>query len=282
MLRSFLFLAVAFLAFAQTVFAQMDPRAIVVKSVQADDEAARLARNYTYQVRDVHKELDGKGNVKSTEIDTAEILFIGGKRYRRLIQKNDQPLSADEESKESKKVDKAVAEVSRMSQEELDRRYGEFEKKRAADREQLKYIPDAFDFKLLREEAVNGRPAYVIAATPKRDYRGTHHEFLTKMQGTMWIDKEDFHWVKVEAETLDTISFGLFIARLAKGTHMEFEETRVNGEIWLPKRASFQGSARLAVVKKFNVAEEVSFSNYRKFQTDSKIVSTSELPVTRP
>jgi hypothetical protein len=55
---------------------------------------------------------------------------------------------------------------------------------------------------------------------------------------------------------------------------MEFEETRVNGEIWLPKRVSFQGSARLAMVKKFNIAEEVSFSNYRKYQADSKIVST--------
>jgi len=276
----FLILAVAPLVlaqvpFAQVLFAQVDPHEIVVRSIKADDESAKLARNYTYQVHDIHRELDGKGKVKSTETETTDVLFLGGKPYRHLIQKNDKPLSPSEEAKETKKLDKAVAEASRLSQEELDRRYAEFEKKRAQEREQLKFIPDAFDFKLLREEPVNGRLAYVIAATPRRDYRGKHHEFLTKMQGTLWIDKEYYRWVKVEAVTLDTISFGLFIARLAKGTHMQFEAARVNDEIWLPKRASFTGSARVALLKNFNVAEEVSFSNYRKFQTDSKIVSTS-------
>lgn len=262
------------IAVAPVALAQMDPREIIVRSVQADDETVRLARNYTYQVRDVHQELDGKGKVRLTETNTTDVLFIGGKRYEHLIQKDDKPLRPEEDRKESKKLDKAVAEASKLSQEELDRRYAEFDKKRTKEREQLKSIPEAFDFKLLREEPLNGRPAYVIAASPRSNYRGKDHDFLSKIQGTLWIDKEDFRWVRVEAETLDTISFGLFIARLAKGTHMEFEETRVNGEIWLPKRVSFQGSARLAMVKKFNIAEEVSFSNYRKYQADSKIVST--------
>ena len=267
--------AALILAGSSVISAQMNPRDIVVRSVQADDESARLRRNYTYQVRDVHKELDGKGNVRLTETRTSDILFIGGKPYRHPIQKDDQPLSAQEQAKVSKKLDKAVAEASQLSRAESDARFEEFERKRAKDREQLKSIPDAFDFKLLREDVLDGRPAYVIAATPRAGYHGKDHDLLGKMQGTLWIDKEDFHWVKVEAETLDTISFGLFIARLAKGTHLEFQQIQVNGEIWLPKRASFIGSARLALVKKFNVAEEVSFSNYRKFQADSKIVSTS-------
>lgn len=273
MVRILLLLAAASLAWAQT-----DPRDIVLRSVKADDESAKLARNYTYQVHHIHRELDSQGNVKSTETDTTDVLFIGGKPYRHLVQKNDKPLSPDEANRESRKLDKVVAEASRLSQDQLDRRFAEYEQKRANEREQLKDIPDAFDFKLLREEPVNGRPAYVIAATPRPGYRGKHREFLCKMQGTLWIDKEYYRWVKVDAETLDTISFGLFIARLAKGTHLQFEAARVNDEIWLPKRASFTGSARLALVKKFNVAEDVGFSNYRKFQTDSSIVSTSELP----
>lgn len=267
---------------ASLAFAQLDPHQIVARSVQADDETARLRRNYTYQVHDIHRELDGKGAVKITETHTTDVLFIGGKPYRHLIEKDDKPLSPAEAGKETRKLDKAVAEASRLSQDELDRRYAEFEKKRAQEREQLKFIPDAFEFKLLREEAVNGRTAYVIAATPRADYRGKHHEFLSKLQGTLWIDKSDYHWVKAEAETLDTISFGLFIARLAKGTHLQFEQARVNDEIWLPKGVRFTGSARVALLKNFNIAEEVTFSNYRKFQTDSKIVSTSADSEGRP
>ena len=80
-----------------------------------------------------------------------------------------------------------------------------------------------------------------------------------------------------EAETLGTISFGLFLARLAPKSHLSFEQTRVNGEIWLPKRATVTASARLALVKQVSLDQEITFSGYRKFQADSKIVSATEL-----
>jgi hypothetical protein len=258
--------------------AQTNAGDLVGRSLQADEASTRLARYYTYHEREATEELDGKGKVKSTETNTTEILFVGGKEYRRLIQKNDQPLKPGEERKETQKIDKAVSEASKLSQDQLNARYAAYEKKEAEDREQLKYLPVAFDFKLVGQEEVNGRPAYVITATPRADYHGKYHDMLSKLQGKLWIDKQDYHWAKFEADTLDTISFGLFLARLAKGTHIEVEQTLVNGELWLPKRVSFTGSARLALVKKFNVASEVTYSNYRKFQTDSKIVAISTEP----
>lgn len=267
----------ALLLFAPILaFAQPDAHDIVVRSVQADDATARLARYYTYHVRQSIKLFDGKGETKSTDTETTEVLFIGGKEYEHLIDKDDKPLKPEDERKESRKLDKAVREASKLSQDELNRRYAEYEKKQAEEREQMKSVPDAFDFQLVREEVLNGRPAYVISGVPKRGYHGKHHELLSKLRGTLWIDKQDYEWVRFEAETLDTISFGLFLVRLTKGSHIEFEQTWVNDEIWMPKRGSFNGSARLALVKKFNVAGEFAFSDYHKFQTDSKIVAVSE------
>lgn len=259
------------------LLAGQDPRDIVRRSVERDDRNAKLANDYTYLVHNTLRQFDGKGEVKSTETETAEILFIGGKRYRRLTEKDGKPLPPKEEAKQQRHIDRAIDEAKKLTPEERAKRLAERERKQAKDREGIRNIPDAFDFTLLREEGVGGRPAYVIGVKPHAGYRGPSHDFLSKMQGTLWIDKADYHWVKAEAETLDTISWGFFVARLGKGTRLAFEQARVNEEIWLPRWASVKASARLGLVKKFNIEQETTYSNYRKFSTDSKIVSVGEV-----
>jgi hypothetical protein len=80
--------------------------------------------------------------------------------------------------------------------------------------------------------------------------------------------------VRLEAETTATISFGLFIARLNPGAKLIFEQTRVNDEVWLPKREVVRGAVRVGLVKKLSAEQEVTWNNYRKFQVDSRVVST--------
>ena len=58
------------------------------------------------------------------------------------------------------------------------------------------------------------------------------------LRGKIWIDQKNYGWVKVEAEAIDTISWGFFVLRIHKGSRIAFEQTRVNDEIWLPKRVA--------------------------------------------
>jgi hypothetical protein len=53
---------------------------------------------------------------------------------------------------------------------------------------------------------------------------------------------------------------------------------RVNNELWVPKTVSLKASARLALLKRVNVRQTVTFSDYRKFQSDSRIVATGDAP----
>jgi len=89
----------------------------------------------------------------------------------------------------------------------------------------------------------------------------------------MWIDKATYQWVRVEAENTDTISWGLFLARLNAGAKMVFEQTQVNSELWLPKRLLLTGSGRLGLLKRLARDEEIEWSNYKKFSVDSAIVT---------
>ena len=51
----------------------------------------------------------------------------------------------------------------------------------------------------------------------------------------------------------------------------------MNGEVWAPKHIQVKASARFGLVKKVNEEQELTFSDYRKFQTDSRILPTEEV-----
>jgi hypothetical protein len=138
----------------------------------------------------------------------------------------------------------------------------------------MKELPDAFDFRLVGEEALASGAAYVIDATPKPGYKPKLHSaaYFPKVKGRLWIDKTDYHWAKVEMETLDTISFGGFLIRLGKGGHLVLEQAHVNQEVWLPKSVTVRATARLALIKGFHGELIITFSDYKKFQVDSRVV----------
>jgi len=100
--------------------------------------------------------------------------------------------------------------------------------------------------------------------------------YLSKFHGRIWIDKTDVQMSKMDIEALDTVSWGLFIARFHKGSHFMIEQTRINDEVWLPRQVNFKIDVRVALLKSFNMDAEQSFRDYKKFRTDSKIIGVSE------
>jgi hypothetical protein len=262
-----------------------DAREIVRRSVEIDHHNFERARNYTARQREVEKEIDKNGKVKSTRIKTYEIMFLGGEPYSRLIEKDDQPLGEKDRQKEDEKMEKFIARHRDESEHDREKRLAKQEKEREEGRLFLRDMVNAYDFKLLGEEQIEGKDTYVIEATPRKDFHPTqpHADLLQKARGRLWIEKQDYNWVKAEGETIDTISFGLFLARIHKGSRFTFEQTRVNDEVWLVRRIAVSASARLALVKNFAVEAEDTFSDYRKFTAGTRILGVTEVePAQKP
>jgi hypothetical protein len=70
---------------------------------------------------------------------------------------------------------------------------------------------------------------------------------------------------------------GLFLARLHKGSSIQIEQLRVNDEVWLPKHVSLKLDARVALLKGVNIAEDVSYRDYKKFRTGTRIVPEADI-----
>ncbi len=245
-----------------------------------DTENDKLQRNYTYTERQVENKLDKSGQTKSSEVKTYEVLEIYGEQVERLIAKDDQPLNAKEAAKEDEKIQKIIDKRKNESEDERRKREEKEEKQREDDREFTKEVADAYDFKLMGTDAVNGREAWVIDGEPRPGFQPHMKEskFLPKFHGRVWIDQGDLQLAKMDVECLDTISWGLFLARFHKGSRFMLEQTRVNDEVWLPQQLAVKVDARLALLKSLDVDIEQSFRDYKKFRTSSKIVGVGELP----
>jgi hypothetical protein len=257
------------------ILGAQDPREIVRRSVEIDRKNLEVARNYTYLERREDRELDGSGKVKNTEVQTSDVTLLEGSSYRRLVARNDRPLSSREQQREEDKLRKSIEERRAETAEQRARRIADWERRRQRQREPLKELPDAFDFRLAGEEALASGEVYVLDAMPKPGYKPQTPSaaYFPKVKARLWIDKNDYHWAKVEVETLDTISFGGFLVRLAKGTRLIVEQAHVNQEVWLLNSLTLQASARVALI--MNVRREiiVTLSDYKKFQVDSRVVS---------
>ena len=250
-------------------------RDIVAKSVDLDQSNWLRMKDYTWIAKESERQLDSKGAVKSEDTRTWETLVLYGEPHRRTLERNGRPLPPDEQRKQQAKLDKAVAKLERETPQQRQHRMEEYDKNREKEREFLREVVDLYNFQLEGEQQAEGHDVWVIAATPKPGYQPKRREakLLMKIRGKLWIDKAEYQWVRLEAETTDLISFGLFIARLAPGAKLIFEQMRVNDEVWLPKREYVRGSARLGLVKKFSLEQELIWSNYRKFQVESKVVA---------
>lgn len=265
--------------------AAIDPREIVRRSVEVDHHNWERARNYTCRQREVEKQLDKHGAVKSTAIKTYDVNFYYGEEYSRLIQKDDKPLSADDEKKEDEKLDKFLAKLRSQSEEDRDKRLTKEKKRREEERAFLRDMVNAYDFKLVGDDTVAGADTWVIEATPRKDFHPTqpHGDILAKIKGKVWIEKKDYNWVKVDAESIDTISFGLFLFRIHKGARLSFDQIHLNDEVWLVRRFYVSGGARLALLKNEAIEQEDEFSNYQKFSASTRILpGVREAPADPP
>jgi hypothetical protein len=255
-----------------------DAREIFRRSVEKDQVNRALRQQYTFIEKSVEKEFDKNGKPKKTESTVHDVSILYGHQFRRLIERNGQPLSAKDQQKEMEKLEKFTVKWTHETAEERKKRLDRRDKNREKETAFLREIPDAYDLRLLADEKVDGKDAWVIQAEPHPGYRPKLDgaKYFAKIHGKIWIDKAEYQWVKAEAETIDTISFGLILFRLYKGLRLQFEQARVNDEIWLPRLQRIQAGARMGIFLKASYDGTTTYENYRKFQSDSKIVSVVE------
>jgi len=254
-------------------------RDLIREAAERDIENDKKQRDYTYIQREEEHKLDGQGQVKSSESRTYEIMVLYEEPVRKLIARNNQPLSDSDARKEDEKVQKIIEKRKNESESNRRKRVGKQDHDREEARQFVKEIADAYNFRLAGEENLDGRETVVIDAEPRPGYEPhmKNARFLPKFRFRVWLDRAEKQWVKLDIQCIDTVSVGLFLARLHKGSSIQIEQLRVNDEVWLPKHVSLKLDARVALLKGINIAEDVSYRDYKKFRTGTRIVPEADI-----
>ena len=286
----FLMLLLSFSGFAQegavtpdlarTLHLSQDQiRDLIREAAERDIENDKKKRDYTYIQREEEHKLDGQGQVKSSESRTYEIMVLYEEPVHKLIARNNQPLSDSDARKEDEKVQKIIEKRKNESESNRRKRVEKQDHDREEARQFVKEIADAYNFRLAGEENLDGRETVVIDAEPRPGYEPhmKNARFLPKFRFRVWLDRAEKQWVKLDIQCIDTVSVGLFLARLHKGSSIQIEQLRVNDEVWLPKHVSLKLDARVALLKGVNIAEDVSYRDYKKFRTGTRIVPEADI-----
>lgn len=242
------------IAIVSTAWGQVNVQQIVRKSIENYGHDWREQMNWAWTQTDVI----ASGDEEQTEV--SEIVPLGGTPYERLISKNGDHLTPEAQRREDRKYDKTLKEREEESPSEQAARIGKYE----SDRAFIEDIPAAYNFTLLGEEAVEGRPAWVVQMTPRRGFIPStpHAAMLEHIEGKLWIDKEDIRWAKAEARVIDTLSIGWILARIGPGTHFSVQQTRIENGLWMPRCVTIAGAARILLVHGKKLDEQLTYSGY--------------------
>ena len=241
---------------AQKQAAGLDARKIMSLSVIATERSWQARDHFTYMERDEDRRLDSLGHVKSQEVSVTKMIMVNGAHFDQLMEHDGQVPTADDVRKREAAIEKQRNETP-----------SEREARLAKDRDNRAFLRDvieAFDFRVVGEEVVGGRAAYVLEVKPRPGYtaHGKYGKFLAKVGGTLWIDKQDYGWIKLDGQVTQAFLMGLFVARVQRGSHILMEQMPVGDGVWVPKRVEVRASARILFVKSFEMDRIFTYSEY--------------------
>jgi hypothetical protein len=276
----------AFALWAAHAQAPADPKAIVRRSLEHEsfDMDAPKLPDYTYRIDDEEKHLNADGSVKSTSVETREAMNLYGGHFERVVRKNGQDLPPGKARAEQAKFDKAVEEQRRRFEQwhaEAQAKRDEAIKKAVAQKTacQEQFLK-LYDARLAGSESVNGRPAWIVELHPQPGPApaaacGGDLRVMAKFRIKVWIDQEEHRWARLEAENMAPVAFGKILFRVPAGAaYFWYEQVRHEDGVWLVSRDRVRAYAKVMLAAPYRIDETETYSGYRKYQAESRVLPT--------
>jgi hypothetical protein len=246
------------------VLVGQDTGEILKRFVEAQKKNSERTMQYTYVEHADFFSIDKDGQAHKNRSETHEIIFVEGLTYKKLVQRNDAPLKAREQTREAKKL-RDLAEQRRK-----DRRSGLFHKtiSLGSDEDLL----TLFDCHLSGEEKISERTAWVMDCTPKAGHipANDHEKEVLSFKRKLWIDQVEF----VPLRSLNTV-VGEHIF-MKPGATLTWDFQKVNEDAWLAVSGAIEGRMEIAKFIQPKVRTEYRYSKFQKFDVQSTI--TVDIP----
>jgi hypothetical protein len=222
------------------------------------NELAIISSEGNFPVRFRERKTDTKGDT------TREIIESREGTVARLVQRNGQPITADEDAAERERLSDDAA-----SPETFLRHHRRDNAMRDSVLQLVRLMPHAMIFSYAQGQP---QPKGVEATQVVLDFHPDPafkaptmaSDVLTGIQGRVWIDAQTQCMTRIEGKILHPINFGFgFVARLFPGGTIEFEQGPVGGDRWVYRHVEEHVTVRALMVKTVPVNTEMTSWDFR-------------------
>ena len=240
------------------------------------DTSVQSSYMYVETRREVKLDKDGRTAEESVKVFESYPGLPGQPRWERLISQDGKPVTAEDLAEQDRERTKKAREMAqRMSTEpdkERARQDKDWQKFRHERREAVDDIYIVFDIQMTGRQRIEGHDTIGFLLTPRPESKPKTREgdLMKYFKVHAWISESDYELVRLEAEAIDNVRFGLgWLARLHKGAQLSFLRRKINGEVWLPAIAKYNGSARVGLLWTLRRTGTSEYSGYKKFSVDT-------------
>ena len=134
---------------------------------------------------------------------------------------------------------------------------------------------DIYDARVTGTEDVNGRAAWIVELDPKPNPapKCGYLKIMSRFRAKLWIDQQEYRGAKWEADNIAPVTWGAVLMRFPTGgLHVSFEERRHEDGVWLPLQEKYKVNLKALLFVNVRVDVRSNYYDYRKFQSDSRIL----------
>jgi len=245
------------------------------KHLQTDSS---VQSSYMYVETRREQKIDKNGRMEEESVRVYESYpgLPGQPRWERLVSENGKPVAAGELADQDRdRTKKATAMAKRLESDpgkERARQQRDWDKAHDERSEAVDDLYVVYAIRMTGRERVEGHDTIAFNLTPRPDSKPKTREgdLMKHFTVKAWISEVDHELVRLEAQAIDNVAFGLgVLARIHKGAQFSFLRRKINGEVWLPAVASYSGSARVGLLWTLRRTGSSEYSGYKKFSVDT-------------
>lgn len=237
-----------------------DPLAVAPRSWVVDaaaNELTALHHRNSYVRYRMHV-IDAKGDQIRDVIESKDGTVA------RLILKDGQPLTEDEDKAERQRLDDMVASPSDYFKHVKN----DGEGRRLAD-ELIRLMPDAMIYTYTPGQPQTGRNGGLeivldYKPNPKFSPPSTSAQALTGLEGRVWIDAKNHVVVRMEGTIFRPVNFGWgMLAHIYPGGHLILEQANAGGNRWIFTQFKEDVNVRALMVKTIHIHANIEAASFQ-------------------
>ncbi len=207
-----------------------------------------------YRVRKV----DTKGDT------TREVIETKQGTVARLVERNGQPLTAEQDAAERQRLNDQIA-----SPDDFLRHHKRDRSTEDYSMQMVRLLPQAMLYSYAPgqpQPAGSTSPQVVLDYRPNPSFKPPTMlaDILTGIEGRVWIDAQSHVMTRIEGRILHPVNFGFgILAKLYPGGTLEFEQVRVSGDRWAYRHLEEHVTVREMMVKTAPMNVQMTSTDFR-------------------